>query len=196
MLPLVYLNTHVHELGHAVTAIITGGSVQYILVNADGSGLAPVSGGFLPLIAAAGYVGSSVVGGALIAAGARIGSAQKALQLFTALLAISMVFFVRGDWVGVLSGVAWLVALAALSSSKHEGWVRGAVTFLGIQLALTSLQAFAVLWGANVLNAHSDAEIMERTTGLPAVVWSLFWLALSLVAIWRGWSYASRSASS
>ena len=37
-LPLIYLNTHIHELCHAVTTIATGGAVENIIVLGDGSG--------------------------------------------------------------------------------------------------------------------------------------------------------------
>lgn len=193
MLPLIYLNTHVHELGHALTAILTGGRVDYIHVYGNGSGVAPVAGGFLPLIAMAGYVGSSAVGGLLIAASHDAKQSQVALRILTGLLLLSLIAFVRGDGVGLLSIVLWITALFVVTRVKSEGWQRGVSLFIGLQLALTSLHAFMVLWGANVANAHSDAEIMERVSGIPAAMWSVTWLLISIAAIYLGLKQANRA---
>ena len=42
MLPIEYLNTHIHELFHAIAAVGTGGRADKILVFPDASGVTPV----------------------------------------------------------------------------------------------------------------------------------------------------------
>ena len=61
LLPLQYYNTHVHELAHALATVLTGGAVEYVSVFANGGGVTLSAGGFGPLIASAGYVGSAIV---------------------------------------------------------------------------------------------------------------------------------------
>src|SRR5712692_8304995 len=55
----------VHELSHALVAILTGGQVLGIAIRLDGSGVTYARGGNLVLTASAGYVGSSVFGAVL-----------------------------------------------------------------------------------------------------------------------------------
>ncbi len=60
-LPLEYLNAQTHEMCHAIVTILTGGHVVEINVHSDGSGVTPVFGGMMPLVASAGYVGASII---------------------------------------------------------------------------------------------------------------------------------------
>jgi hypothetical protein len=111
LIPLIYLNTHIHEFCHAIIALGTGGSVQYIKVFTNGSGVTPVSGGNLLLIASAGYVGSAISGGWLVACCRSEKNAKNALIGLGGMMVLSMIVFVRGDLVGLLSGAAWAAVL-------------------------------------------------------------------------------------
>ena len=52
---------------------------------------------------------------------------------------------------------------------------------------LTSLQSFLVLIRVAAGDlGHSDASNMEAATHVPAIVWSLLWLAFSLAVIGLG----------
>jgi hypothetical protein len=187
LLPLVYYNTHVHELCHALAGVLTGGKVDFVHVLANGSGVTQTAGGNPFLLSSAGYVGSSIVGGLLILGSGTSESARKMLWVAAGFLAFSMLFFVRGDAVGVLSGLAWIAALSLGALLLRGDGAVFAAQFLGAQQCLTSLQAFLALIAvtANDLG-HSDAGNMEQFTGVPAIVWSLAWLAFSLVAIGVG----------
>ncbi|MEO7453256.1 MAG: M50 family metallopeptidase, partial [Fimbriimonadales bacterium] len=55
--PLIYFNTHIHELCHALMGMATGGSVLRVVVESNGNGHALIGGGNLILTASAGYVG-------------------------------------------------------------------------------------------------------------------------------------------
>ncbi len=196
VLPLVYLNTHIHELCHALTAVLTGGEAQRILVFADGSGLAPVRGGSILLVASAGYTGAAIIGGLLIAGARTPETARRMLWLTFGFLLFSMVFFVRGDLIGIMSGLFWLAALAAAA-----WWLRGvqltfAAQFLGLQQCLTSLQAFLALFTLTATTeVQSDARILEGLSGVPAIAWASGWLVVSILCVGtslkRAWAPAS-----
>lgn len=195
-LPLVYLNTHLHELCHALTALATGGHVKEILVFADGSGVTPVSGGSLLLTASAGYVGSAVIGG-LVVAGARTAKAAATI-LWTVgvVIGLAVLMFVRGDIVGLVSGVFWALLLWFLGKSLKADHAVFAAQFLGVQLALTSLQSLLVLLRISVgMEAMSDAQILQGVTGIPAVFWATAWSLLGLAAIGASLSSAWKPAS-
>lgn len=195
-LPLIYLNTHVHELCHALMALATGGRVDHILVFANGNGVTPVAGGSILLTASAGYVGAAVVGGVLVG-GARNGKAAKqVLWAGCAFLALSMVLFVRGDLVGLLSGAFWAAVFGLAASKLKEGSAMFAAGFLGVQMALTSLEALLVLLRlTTVPMVENDALILQNVTGVPSVVWATGWSLFGLAAILSSLAAAWRPAS-
>ena len=63
--PIHLLVTFLHELGHALGALITGGSVLALQVNEDGSGWTKTAGGNLGIILMGGYLGSALLGNIL-----------------------------------------------------------------------------------------------------------------------------------
>lgn len=200
--PLAYLNTHLHELFHALAALATGGRVDNIKVFANFGGVAHVRGGFMPLIASAGYVGTSILGGALIMAGRSAPAARTGLWLLFGFLAFSMVAFVRGDLVGVAFGFLWVGGLWLLASKLDDDMASFAAQFLGIQQCLTSVVAFFALINVSLSWGHSDARLMAEFTGLPDIFWAGVWLTFSVMVMgfclaqsWRGQGQEKKSGS-
>ncbi len=197
LLPLIFYNTHIHELCHALASWMTGGGVDYIRVLGDGSGVTLSSGGNAFLLASAGYVGSSLVGGIIIYGSRSAKSAKKMLLVAMGFLAFSMVFFVRGDAVGVATGLGWIVLLAACAQFLKGDAVVFFAQFLGVQQCLTSAQAFfALLVVSSSGSVHNDAAILEEATRVPAVVWAVAWMLFSSAAMGiglkRSWSERPR----
>ncbi|HSI74217.1 MAG TPA: M50 family metallopeptidase [Fimbriimonas sp.] len=193
MLPMQYLNTHLHELGHAFAAQISGGDVDMITVLADGNGATPVTGGSMWLIGPAGYVGAAMIGAAVIWFSRTEKTAKNTLRLLAFFLALSMLLWVRGDFVGVISGIAWVGALFAASTFLHGNAILFAAQFIGLQQCLNSINAVYTLLNLSAFNdVHSDAKIMQNNTGVPAMVWAFGWCAFALVlvaiSLKRAWS--------
>lgn len=196
LLPLIYLNTHLHELCHALAGWISGGRPEYILVHADGSGVTPTIGGSLLLVASAGYVGTSVIGGIVIVMAANERGAKTALGLVAGSLAISLALLVRGDGIGLAAGGAWVVLSLVLARCLRQHAAVFAAQFLGLQLCLTSGEAFAALFQVSTVGMHSDAQIMAEATPIPALAWAAGWFLFSslavLVALRTAWSRSAR----
>ncbi|HVL38120.1 MAG TPA: M50 family metallopeptidase [Fimbriimonadaceae bacterium] len=190
--PLQYLNTHLHELFHALAAVGTGGHVAHIRVFADGSGVTPIAGGNTLLIASAGYVGATFLGSLLILSGASERSARLALQGVGAALFAALLIWVRGDVVGVASIIAWAGLLLYAGLRLRGRSLLFVVQFLGLLQCLTALLSlFALLKVSAMPGVHSDAALLAGSTGIPAVVWATLWAAFSLViavaALRRAW---------
>lgn len=184
LVPLEYLNTHAHEFGHAVTGVATGGSVSYIKVFADGSGVTPVAGGMMLFVASAGYVGAALLGALMITSSRKPQSARAMLRWLGILLAISMVFWVRGDLVGVISGIAWAGALLFIIPLLADATMLYVAAFLGLQQCLHAAKSLLDVLGYSVMSSgHSDASIMQQATGLPAIFWAAAWTVFSLILI-------------
>jgi hypothetical protein len=184
LLPLGYLNTHLHEMCHALVAIATGGQVEEILVNVNGSGVTPVEGGLMPLIASAGYMGSTVLGAAMISIGSTPNRAKGVLGAIAGLLALSMVLWVRGDTVGVLSGFAWMAVLGLSAVALKGTAALFFCQFIGLEQCLNSFSSVYQLLRISVVGeAQSDASLMQSVTLLPAWFWATAWAAFSLLLI-------------
>lgn len=184
LLPIALLNTHIHELCHALAALATEGSVMNIYVHADTSGVTHVSGGMTFLVAAAGYVGTSVVGGVMIAGSKAARSARRMLLILAGALAFALLMFVRGDLLGILSAIFWIGTCALGAKKLKDDGAIFAAQFLGFQLCLSSLFSFLTLLNLSwTSGGHSDAKIMENASGVPAMVWATAWMLLSLVVM-------------
>ena len=63
--PVTLMVTFLHEFGHACGAIFTGGSVEGMQINPDGSGYTVTRGGSQAVVLMGGYLGSAVLGNLL-----------------------------------------------------------------------------------------------------------------------------------
>jgi hypothetical protein len=136
--PMVWFATMVHELGHGVTAILTGGEFIEFKMWSNGSGVAPVrvSGELsYALVSAGGLVGPSMAA-ALGFAAARSGRwARIALLAVAIVLLWALVFKVRNLFGAgfVASMVALCGGVALLAAARGAQLV---LMFLSVQLAL------------------------------------------------------------
>lgn len=185
MLPLQYLNTHFHELCHALVGTATGGRAQYIIVRSDGSGLTWVGGGGTALTVAAGYIGATLIGGGIIYAARSPERAKTVLRVLAVILGIAMLIWVRGDSVGILSGVFWVLALWFGAKWLNGKAALFAAQFIGLQQCLNAVNSMVDLLFFSVHGgAETDASIMQGYTSIPAVVWAVLWCGFSLVALY------------
>lgn len=196
LLPLEYLNTHLHELSHALVGIISGADIEQIKVFSDGSGVTPMRGGAIVLVGCAGYLGASFGGAAIIVGSAHEPGARLTLRIVAGCLVGSMLFWVRGDWVGVASGLFWIAALIGLSFLRGNGLLFAA-QFIGIQQCLSSFRSLYVLLEISAMGeGGSDASLLATETHIPAMVWSVAWVlasaVLATVALRRVWRVPNR----
>lgn len=180
-LPLVYLNTHIHELCHAIAGVISGGIVLDIEVHQIGSGETRIMGGMPLITGSAGYVGAALVGALLILNMRTPQQARMSLKILAFTLAGSMVLWVRGDAVGFGFGLFWTALLFILSAKLSDRYVQFATGFLGVQQCLNSAFSLFTLLQINAVapDMHNDAKILQDVTGLPALFWALGWAAFS-----------------
>lgn len=190
-LPVLWLDTHFHELCHALMAWATGAEVDRIQVFGNGSGLTWIQGGNGVLEASAGYVGASIIGALTIYFSRTPLSAKVTLRVLSGMLAFSMIMLVRGDWIGELSGLFWTAALFGFS------FVRGtnllfAAQLLGVFQCLNAIQALYVLLRISAFSeGESDAMILQQSTHIPAMFWAVGWAVFSVAlmgfALQRAW---------
>lgn len=190
LFPVRLFVTFVHEAGHALAGLLTGGQVEGFQVSWDGSGVANIAGGSVSLIAPAGYLGAALFGALLFFLTNRIPRWTRALSFLigVSVIALSLAFAMPGadrSATALIVGTGFGVGLMAL------GWFAPRmvnVFVLNTLAVLTGLNALFDLWlivsnpGAGTETALNDAARFssEITPLLPPAVVAFIWAAVAV----------------
>ena len=202
--PLEYLGTFVHEAGHSLAAVATGGTLEQFQVQPSGAGFATTQGGYRPLVMAGGYLGTTIAGCTLLVLNSFARLRDKIL------IAMGLAILVGGLAFG---GNVFTVAYALTAGCAFLGIGLSAwpqvqfhlVTILGVVLGSEAVSDLVhLLWSSLGLASYgmptgighsmTDADQMANVTGWPAVVWALVWTAFSLVALLASARFMARRA--
>lgn len=177
--------TLIHETAHAVGALVTGGRVDHIEIAPDGSGMTYTRGGWTILIASAGYVGAILYGGLMLLLCRQARYARLALAGTLALITLVTVLFVRPLFsFGFLAGALTAVALAAALYFLTRRLIHFLVGLLAVESCLNALfDVKTVFLLSAETDVPTDAMTLERITHIPAIVWALGWVILSLAIL-------------
>lgn len=179
--PVEVLCTFLHELGHAIFALASGGRVHSMAVNMDGSGVTYTSGGYSGIITMGGYVGSAVFGNVMLRLATPTSSRMGLYTLGIVMLVSTLLWFDSILTVTVL--MMFAASLFYFASTRISSLV---MAFLGSACVVYIIQDFNV-------GPTSDLLAYEREVGLfPASVWMYVWLiiviamtAINLVNIFK-----------
>jgi hypothetical protein len=181
--PFTLFTTWVHECGHALMAVLVGGSVGSITIQPDTSGLTrslvPAGRIAQGLVASAGYLAASLVGCLLMAATRVPRRARPILTGIGAFMIFTLVFWIRNLF-GALAVVGWAVALLALARKDTGRAPRFVLSVLAVQVALNAVYDIRILF---LVHGRSDAETMARLFLLPAWLWAAAWMIVSVAML-------------
>lgn len=182
--PFQLFGVFIHEVCHGVLAILTGGEFRRFTVYYNRSGLAWSSGGVRWIVVSAGYVGTAIAGGLLIMLAASNVSANGALSILGASLALVCVIFARNLF-GFAMGIG--IALLLFLAGRHltNQWADLLLLFLAVQTSLNALNSLfnLVRVSRNPTHTTSDAETMQQLTGLPAPFWAVVWVIIAIAVL-------------
>lgn len=188
--PFRFFVTTVHELGHGLAALATGGRFVGYQVYASGAGVATTTGGLSHVVIPAGYVGTALFGAALLYLTNRTPYTRTIAVLLGIGFAALTVLFAR-SLTAILVGLLSAAALVLLGWKAPILLAAFALNFLAI---LTGLHAVLDLWGL----LHSlDSAVLAGTNGvpndaynmaqavplLPPVGWAVLWIVLALALL-------------
>jgi hypothetical protein len=180
LFPLRVLMTLIHEFGHGLAALLTGGSIDRITVDPGLGGVCFTHGGWRWLILPSGYLGSMAAGCGIILLACRTRYDRHislALGSFVMLATLLYVRTLPGFFYGLLSG-------AALTSA---GWWLGADLNDSVLCFLGTMSCLSAVFGLKDLatyGGNNDALMFSREVfPLPAFVWALLWAGLSLACL-------------
>ncbi len=192
--------TLVHELGHAVAAILTGRVIRGIRIRRNHSGEAVSAGrGVAGTVVSGifGYPAPAIVGAAQLWS---VFNGYTAIALFAGGLVLLLTLVVIRNLFGavvvlvsaVVSAVLWLLAPSAEQSY--------ALLVIGVALLVGSVRSLGTVIGVHLRRrdqlATSDAYLLYRRTGIPSPIWLLLFALLigGSVALSIGWYLATLPA--
>ncbi len=171
--PIRLFVTFLHEFGHAIGAKITGGWVENVQINADGSGFTRTAGGNRSVILMGGYIGSALFGNFLFFVGSKYAKLSKYL-LFVLVAAIAVTALA---WYNSFftTSVLFLYAAFLIFVALKTDWSDEVLMFLGLASIIYIIQDFNV---GPTSDLNKYAEIMKV---FPQDVWMYIWLVVVVV---------------
>lgn len=143
--PFQLFGTFIHEVGHALAVLATGGSVESLVVRPDTSGQVMSRGGSRMIVSSAGYLGSVLVGAALLFAGKKRAWARPTLAILgIATLTTTAVFSGTGQ--SLLAFTVFILGLALIAYGRARGKKGGAHAHLNATGGVMILAAMAYIF--------------------------------------------------
>jgi hypothetical protein len=177
------LDTMIHEFGHALVTLLLSGQVLRMELHADHSGVtysSMTSTWSAVPIALAGYISSALF--AMLMFYLRSKRQQRlGLKLITAVAIATRILFVHSGF-----GAYWLIGFIVLNvlilylGETVLNFYYLLLAFLTLEEAVSSSLILTML-AAVQPGAAGDATGLRDSTGIPALAWSILFLAISLM---------------
>ena len=170
-----------HEISHGLAAVLTGGELVKIGLSFNEGGVAVTRGGSRFVILTAGYLGSLLFGALFLLLGARRRWAPGVIGLVGLFTLVITLVYVR-TWFGFAYGLLAAAAFILVASKMKPDVSEVLLAAIGVMSCLYAVWDIA----SDVLLRSvpcSDASQLARLTHVPALVWGVLWIALSLWVI-------------
>ena len=181
VVPLKILIVFFHELSHALATIVTGGEVVSLSVSPDQGGLVLSRGGNRFITLSAGYLGSLLIGVALLVSASR-SKADRVVMAGLGIVTLVMAglyvreTFVLGFTIG--AGVVMLLFARFLGHAANDLVLR----VIGLTSVIyVPFDIFSDTIARSEL--RSDARMLAEEFGGTTILWGILWLLISLVVI-------------
>ncbi|MEQ8255976.1 MAG: M50 family metallopeptidase [Roseovarius confluentis] len=182
VIPLKLLLVFLHELGHVLAVLLTGGEVLNLTLDPMQGGAVTSRGGSRFLSLSAGYLGSLIIGVGLFMVAVRTKADRTVLGLLGMTLLAVTILYVRAPFAlvfGVMTGVVLLLVAKYLPRDVNDLILRviGLASMIYVPLDIYS-DTIARGW------LHSDARMLAEEFGGTTWMWGGLWLLASGWVIW------------
>lgn len=186
--PLLLAATVVHELAHAVAALVTGGEVGAIALAPDGGAATVHDGGAIAVIAGAGPLAPALIGAALLAVVDRPRARRAVLGALAAAVALGAALWLRGGF-ALACGLGAAGGFAALGLAGDRV-ARPATVVVGLGVGLAWLARREELFALTASTPHgripTDVQTLAAAAGGPPSTWAWVVIAASLALVAGG----------
>lgn len=189
--PVKLFVVFLHEASHAITIVLTGGTITEISLGFDLGGKITAEGGSDILIASSGYLGSLIFG-LLIFVTAELQKIRRYIYLFLALLFLMIIAISTPTFEFVLIG---LISIGLFVFFAFYVRIR-LVKIIAKSLALVSAIYVIIDVKEDMLSKDfaSDAQLIAGLIGIDQLIVSLIWLSISVVLIGIVVKYSFKSS--
>jgi len=192
-IPLKIFVVFLHELSHAIATVLTGGEVLSLSVSADQGGVVWSRGGNRFITLSAGYLGSLLIGLALLL-GALKTKIDKILMLGCGVVLLLIAALYVRDSFALLFTCATGIAMIAVGYFLSHDINDLILRLLGLSSII--YVPFDILSDTILRSgARSDARMLAEEFGGATVMWGGIWLCLSLLAIFYALKIALKEPS-
>ncbi len=186
--PIRLFVTFVHESGHGLAAIVSGGHFVNFTVYSNGAGVALTTGGSPLLILPAGYLGAALFGAVLFYAVNTVPFPRTISLVLAVLVAAITLLYTQA------LSTAWLVGLGmALVLALLWRFADRSVNLLVLDVLamLTGLNAVLDLVnvithsGASMGGVRNDAAAFSAAVApiVPPVIWAILWAVIAVLML-------------
>lgn len=182
--------TWVHEIGHALAALLLGRGVKRIVIHKDGSGYTEHTGENkkirLFLITLIGYPFPSIVGWGLVAS---IASGKNHIALVVLLVVSGLVLLLQRSLISLSLTISILIFLLILTQAPASA-VTYILTAVAGYLLIASPKTIIALHETRKMNnklkqeTHSDAKDLAKLTKIPTIIWEIMFMSISLLLLY------------
>jgi hypothetical protein len=177
-----------HEMSHGIAAILSSGKIIKIIITPELGGETVTSGGVKFIIASSGYLGSLFFGAMLFYSA----FSKKFSMWFNTILSVMILLFTVNYLEGsftIIFALAFTIFLFLSPrilndlihsySMKILGLISSLYVLIDIKEDLITLRI-----------VPSDAQMLADITGIPAFVWGLAWLIVTLITIYYMYKFS------
>lgn len=181
VLPLKILIVFLHELSHAAALLLTGGTVESLTIVPQEGGEVIGRGGSRFITLSAGYLGSLLIGAALLIVAVRTHLDRVVFAGLGALILAATGLYVRDGFAlgfGLITGASMVASAKYLPRDLNDLFLRviGLASMIYVPYDIfddTIRRSFL----------QSDARMLAEEFGGSTLLWGGSWLALSLIVI-------------
>ncbi|MFC1749526.1 M50 family metallopeptidase [Pseudomonadota bacterium] len=193
-LPFSWTQTYFHEISHGLAAMLTGGSIDRIELNLNGSGVCYTYGGSSFLVTLSGYLGASVIGAVLYLSVSN-SSSQLAKYIAVFLGGSALVAGVLWGrelitWL-ILIVIAGLCLLPVLNQCQPKA-ISALMHLLGCYVLLDALKSPLYLLDGRSIG---DGATLASMTHLPEIVWVGIWELAGCMCLFLIWKRIGKEAA-
>ena len=195
--PLKLFTVFLHELGHAFMAFVFGHGIQGLNINLNEGGYTIVqSKGWFSsfMILNGGYLGSVLF--AVLILWLRKTSFRKYILGTAAIIMLGIALRYSGISFTLLYSVIFAIAVILVYMLRNENVYDWIVDILGVSsvayaiydtfvdtILLQLNMSLGLFAGWQVKQPATDAARLAQLTYIPAIIWGLIWLAISIFAV-------------
>ena len=188
LFPFRLFVTFVHEAGHGLAAILTGGRFLSFTILPNGAGFATTAGGNAAFILPAGYLGAALFGAILFYLANSIPYPRHISMALGGLVIV--IAFLFGGLLSLATVVGVVIGVVLIAIGRRGNYDANLLT-LNLLATLTSLNAVLDLFylvgnsSTSMGSVRNDALAFQQEVMplVPAPVWAFIWSALALIML-------------